>query len=108
MDDLYENINALCHKNGITISKLCKELGLYRSLFTDLKQGRKQSVNVGVLQKVAAYFGISVNELMGEEVADSLQSLRDVDRVLLQVARNMTEEEVQAMTNFARMLKGDK
>ena len=61
MDNLYESIEALCNQRGIRPGRLCNDLGLSRGLITDLKMGRKKSVNAETAQKIAAYFGISVS-----------------------------------------------
>ena len=42
-----------------------------------------------------------------ESTSNVLQSLRDEDRALLEVARGMTPEQVKMMTDFARSMKGE-
>ena len=46
---------------------MCADLGLSKSLMTDLKMGRKKSVSAETAQKLASYFGVSVGYLLGEE-----------------------------------------
>ena len=46
---------------------MCVDLGLSKSLMTDLKTGRKKSINAVTAQKIASYFGVSVGYLLGEE-----------------------------------------
>ena len=60
MGSLYENILSLCQSKGIRPGRLCDELELSRGLMTDLKMGRKKSINAQTAQKIAAYFGVSV------------------------------------------------
>lgn len=64
---LYERLDTLCKANGISGSRLGLEIGYGKSLMTDLKNGRKKSVNFETAQKIAAYFGVSVGYLLGEE-----------------------------------------
>ena len=72
MENLYDSIESLCAQRGIRPGRLCNDLGLSRGLITDLKMGRKKSVNAETAQKIAAYFGISVGQLLGQEEGDIL------------------------------------
>lgn len=67
MNTLYTNIATLCKKQGITGGKLCADLGLSRSLLTDLKMGRKKDLYATTAYKIAKYFGVSVGYLLGME-----------------------------------------
>ena len=67
MCDLYERIQILCDARGVSPSKMCLELGLSKSTMSDMKSGRKNGVSVPTAQKIAGYFGISVDELYGNE-----------------------------------------
>ena len=67
MATLYERLALLCKKRGITGWRMCNEVGISKSLMTDLKSGRKKSVNAETAQKIAAYFNVSVGYLLGEE-----------------------------------------
>ena len=67
MDDLYKRIAALCAQNGITITGMCKESGSNRASLTDLKKGRKQGLSTETLAKIATYFKVSVDFLLGVE-----------------------------------------
>ncbi len=64
---LYDRLNALCKERGIKGGRMCAELNLSKSLMTDLKSGRKKTVSAPTAQKLAAYFGVSVGYLLGEE-----------------------------------------
>lgn len=64
MYNLYENIYALCSERHITPGGLCGELGFRRSVLSDLKSGRKKSLDTTTLIKIANYFGVSVDSLL--------------------------------------------
>lgn len=64
MGTLYENIDNLCRQNGIKGGKMCADLGLSRSLMSDLKYGRKKSISAETAQKIADYFGVTVFEIL--------------------------------------------
>lgn len=84
MASLYENIMQLCQKAGITGGKLCSELGFSRSTLSDLKSGRVASLSSAKLQKIAEYFGVSVDALLGSGQPRALNSRdeRDISRRL--------------------------
>lgn len=64
---LYERIQFLCKSKGVSPSKMCLDLGLSKSTMSDMKSGRKNGVSITTAQKIASYFGISVDELYGNE-----------------------------------------
>ena len=52
---LYESILSLCQENGIKGGKMCVDLGLSKSLMTDLKSGRKKGITAETAQKIAVF-----------------------------------------------------
>ena len=63
----YEVIKKLCTEHGIALTALEKELGFGRGSLGKLKSGGTSAKR---LQKVADYFGVSINYLMtGEDNA---------------------------------------
>lgn len=67
MGTLYEKITALCKSKGVSGSRMCLDLGLSKSTMSDLKFGRIKGISIPTAQKIAGYFGITVDELYGEE-----------------------------------------
>lgn len=67
MSSLYENIETLCNAKGVSIGKMCAEAKVSRGLLSDLKTGRKKTFTVPTAQKIANYFGVSVDYITGEE-----------------------------------------
>ena len=65
MSDLYKRIEDLCHRDEINVTMMCRESGASRASLTDLKMGRKQSLSSDTLTKIAAYFKVSVDYLLG-------------------------------------------
>lgn len=84
MASLYENIMRLCQRAGITGGKLCSELGFSRSTLSDLKAGRVASLSSAKLQKIAEYFNVPVDFLLGGGHPRALTSRdeRDISRRL--------------------------
>lgn len=67
MANLYENIEKLCKQRGVNVTTMCKESGASRGSLTDLKNGRKQTLKYETLDKIASYFGTSVDVLVSGE-----------------------------------------
>lgn len=61
---LYDSILSLCTERGIKGGKMCVELGLSKSLMTDLKTGRKKGITADTAQKIADYFGVTVDRVL--------------------------------------------
>ena len=58
------NILALCRKNGISVSKLEREVGLGNGT---VSSWGKRSPSVENANKVAKYFGVTVDSLLAEK-----------------------------------------
>lgn len=67
MCTLYDRIQDLCKNRGVSGSRMCLDLGLSKSTLSDIKSGRKKGISVSTAQKIAGYFGITVDELYGVE-----------------------------------------
>lgn len=67
MSKLYESILSLCTEAGIKGGKMCVDVGLSKSFMTDLKTGRRNGMSASTAQKIADYFGVSVDRVMGVE-----------------------------------------
>ena len=65
MYKLYERIEGLCKMEGKSITQMCNECDIARASLTDLKKGRKKTLSAQTLSKIAAYFGVSVDYLLG-------------------------------------------
>lgn len=68
MATLYERIQGLCEQRQISGYRLCKETGIQPSTLTDLKKGRKKTLSAVTLTKIASYFDVSVEYLLGRSV----------------------------------------
>lgn len=66
LSNLYKRIEELCVERDVNITTMCKESGASRASLTDLKMGRKQGLSTETLLKIAKYFGVSIDYLMGK------------------------------------------
>lgn len=67
MDELYNRLKNLCDERGVSLAKMCSEAGIPKSIPTELKMGRTKGLSTPSAQKIASYFGITVDELLGNE-----------------------------------------
>ena len=104
MGNLYDTIIALCNEKDIRPGRLCDDLQLSRGLITDLKMGRKKSVNAQTAQKIATYFGVSVGYLLGEEDAPA-DILDQVDVAFYGEYKELSDEEKEAVRDMVRLMR---
>lgn len=65
MSALYNILSQLCNERGISAYRMCKDIGLQPSIMTDLKMGRRSSMKAETIARVANYFDVSVDYLLG-------------------------------------------
>lgn len=86
MVNLYNNIIELCDAKGIKPGKMCVDTGISKGLVTDLKMGRKKTIQIETAKKIADYFGVTVDRVMGvetEKAAPVSESGLDADEMQL-------------------------
>ena len=88
---------------------MCVDLGISKSLMTDLKSGRKKGVNAETAQKIASYFDVSVGYLLGEEEKEKPtvpedDGLTDNQRMLMEFARNLSEDQAALALRLLKSL----
>lgn len=71
---LFDNVKKLSEKQGISISVLEERVGLGKNT---LYKWKNQSPKVETLQKVADYFNVSVDYLLGREEKPTDSDLED-------------------------------
>ena len=118
MGTLYNNIIALCGEKGVKPSRMCTDIGISKGLISDLKAERRTGVSAVTAQKIADYFGVSVGYLLGEEekptacaddgLAEYLEMLktRPECRMLFQLSKDATKEEVEAAVRIIEAIRG--
>lgn len=71
MGTLYENIISLCQERGITGGRMCVDLKLSKGLMTKLKDNPAKTITAETAQKIADYFEVSVDRVLGLETEKS-------------------------------------
>ena len=89
---IYTRIKELCAENGITINKLESELGM--SQYSIGKWKNTTTPTIDKISRIAKYFGVSIDYLVGAtDIRSSADELmKDRDFVSLQHARERLSE----------------
>lgn len=74
MSTMYERIDRLCKDNGTNVTAMCKELEIARSSLSELNSGRSKTLSAEKTAKIASYFGVSVDYLLGNEPKEKAPS----------------------------------
>lgn len=96
---MYEIFVKLLDKYGVTTYKVSKATGIAASTFSDWKSGRS-TPKQDKLQKIADYFGVSIEYLMtGETPSDKKEATltprdeRDIEKILNQTKEQLLSQE---------------
>jgi DNA-binding XRE family transcriptional regulator len=75
---------------------MCLDLGLSKSTMSDMKSGRKSGVSMPTAQKIAGYFGITVDELYGKNEEKPTipedSGLTENQRLLMDFAKSVPDD----------------
>ena len=109
MSTLYDVIKSLCDEKGVTGAKMCNDVGLNKGLMTGLKMGRRQTITTDTAQKIADYFGVSVERVLGSEqkekpVTDNGNELSENKQKLIDFIREIPEDRVEMIFRVIRSI----
>lgn len=99
----YDNYIKLCNQAGKAPSFVAEEIGLKKSAVTSWKKGRTPTD--ANLQKIASYFGVTVESLIDKKIAVSDSdtiSEDDIKAAFFEGAEDLTKEEMDALWEDAR------
>lgn len=108
MSNLYENIKELCDEKGVKPGKMCTEASVSKGLITDLKMGRKKTVHVETAQKIADYFGVTVDRVLGAEKETAVPKdvgLSPMESQLMEYVRTLTDDQKKMLLAQLQALK---
>ena len=116
MSNLYECIMKLCADKGISGYKMCADTGISRGLLTDLKAGRKKTITTGTAQKIADYFGVSVDYLLGNTDQKEKAPIKkdegftdeDLKFALFDAPEEITDDIMDEVKRFAKYVEEQK
>lgn len=100
-----DNFIKLCNKNNVSPSFVCQKIGLSNSVFTQWTD--KSVPRKATLMKIADYFGVSVDYLLGkestaqpsehDELNEYLEEIRTRPemKMLFSITKNASKEDVE-------------
>jgi len=81
MSDIVSRIETLLAVAEISGAKMSDDLGMSRSFMTELRKGRAKSITIETAAKIADYFGVSVDYLLGgDEGKEKAPAIPDFTR----------------------------
>ena len=106
----WENIIYLCNERGISPNGLCIELGLSNAIATKWKKG--SIPHNTTLKKIADYFGVSVDFLLGRTNVREIKKENSpatadegvLDEYLIRRLSSLTPEELAQVNAFVQGL----
>lgn len=100
----FDTFSALCTKAGVSTYKACTDCGLNRSAVAKWKNGSVP--NGATAAKLAAYFGISVDALLGkEQSAPRAVTDEELKFALFGGSEDITDEMFQEVKRFAAFVR---
>lgn len=114
----FDIFDALCKKKGVSCKKAAEDVGLSNSITTKWK---KTGATPGgdTLHKIATYFGVSTDYLLGKEekplvnddkeLTEYLEMLktRPECRMLFQLTKDATKEDVEKAVRIIEALRNE-
>lgn len=70
MSNIYNTIAALCKEKQVSPSRMCLDIGAAKSLMTELKSGRSKRLSLDTATKIADYFAVPADFLLGRPPFD--------------------------------------
>ena len=64
----YDKFVQLCKQKGVSPSRAAIESGISKSLVTKWRTNKVQDPSAEIARKIAVYFGITVGELLDEDI----------------------------------------
>ncbi|MBR2043625.1 MAG: helix-turn-helix transcriptional regulator [Clostridia bacterium] len=102
MDSVYSRIEALCKRDKVTVTELCRACGIPRATLSDYKMGRSKSLSASTLSKISAYFSVSVEYLLEGE---SAKVSEDELKVALFGGAKVTDAMWEEIKRYAQYIK---
>lgn len=108
MYDLYERIANLCKAKGVSVSRMCLDVGMSKSTLSGIKCGRKKGLSTANAAKVADYLGVSMEYLLGaseEQPSNTHRVITDEDLMYALFDGEATPAQLEEVKKFAAYIK---
>ena len=85
-----EILRNLRNKEGLTLQQLSKKLNMPMTNLSELETGRRK-IGLSVLTKLADYYNVSLDYIMGREVVQELDNRSDIEKISAE--NNLTDSD---------------
>ena len=102
--DIVKNILKSAKEHGYTNKQLCELLNKNPSYVSDWKSGKSKPKADEVLL-LAQRFGVSVDNLLGNDTSMSDKVENGIDELFLHAIADLTDEELEEVKKFIEFLK---
>lgn len=101
----FDIFSDLCKRNNVSCKKAAIDIGLSNSITSKWKR-TGSTPNGETLQKIADYFGVTVDLLLGEDVApESPRAASDTELMYALFDGEATPEQLEEVKRFAAYVK---
>ena len=112
MSELYERIENFCKERKVNITQMCREANVPRAALTDLKMGRSKELSIKTLDRIADYFNVSVDSIIGKEQkkpptsrpTDERITFDDFTYAMQNETKDLTDMDKQLLLSMAKQL----
>ena len=102
MCNLYDRIKNACAQRGLTVSAMCLQLGMSKSVMSDLHSGRKKTLSADTLGKIAEFLQVSADSLLGKSQPDVLE---DVDIAFYGEFKELNAAQKEVVRDMVRLMR---
>jgi len=99
-----DRFEALCREKGVKPGRACQEMGVSRSLAAKWKATGTEKPSADVLEKMAVYFEMTIEEILGKESAASI-TFDEFTYAMYNEARDLPPEKKQMLLEMARFFQ---
>lgn len=96
-----DRFEALCREKGVKPGRACQEMGVSRSLAAKWKATGTERPSADVLEKMSAYFGITIDEILGKEAVVGI-GFDDFTYAMHNEMKDLPEDKKQMLLEMAR------
>lgn len=109
MNEMYERIEELCHQHGVSMTSMCRQLKISRSILSELRSGRTKELSIHNLRKIADFFSVPVDVIShnAQQSPDNLplSASEEYFNALYHAAKDLNEENRQKLLDLAKMFR---
>lgn len=108
----YDNFIRLCAKENISPSAAAEEMGFYRSVVT--RWGKGGNVRKATLERVANYFGVTVDDLIGDDSAQKEKptaqgdGLTEKQKYAIELIKSTSDDDIDKLIGMFKIWTGEK